>query len=105
MRRATFSALCGLCLLSSAAANSFLARDQRDWMKDLSRKDPAARRSAAFALGRMGRDAAGALSELAQRAENDPDAGVREMAAAAIGEIALDMQEKFSGFRYNEVSR
>jgi HEAT repeat protein len=104
MRRAIFSALCALCLLSSAVANSFLARDQSDWLKDLSRKDPASRRSAAFALGRMGNAAAGALSELARRAESDPDAGVREMAAAAIGEIALDMQQDFSAFRYREVS-
>lgn len=94
MRHLFHAALCGLCLLTPAPApaSSFLDRKMGDWLDTLERgAKPEARRSAAFALGRMGRDATLALSALAKRAETDKDPGVRDMAASAIGSILMDL--------------
>ncbi len=49
---------------------------------------PRLRRSAAFALGRIGDDALPAVPALIRRLRDDSDAGVRDMAASAIGDIA-----------------
>jgi HEAT repeat protein len=81
--------LSGLAAVPDAMgqADSFLGRTRTQWLADLYSKQPSVRRSAAFALGRLGAaglDAGGALLE---RLEADPDAGVREMAATAVGSI------------------
>jgi len=48
-----------------AAGQTFLGKDVPQWQGELTKKDEAARRNAAFALGKIGRDAeeaTGALS-------------------------------------------
>src|SRR5690349_11793582 len=77
MRRALFFAFAlALSLPAPAGASSFLKRRVNDWLNDLNKSDKAATRSAAaFALGRMGRDAEAAVPDLAQKAAKDPDAG------------------------------
>ena len=60
MRRALFVAAIALCMLHPAPARSsdFLKRRMKDWQDELKKSDKSANRSAAaFALGRMGRDA------------------------------------------------
>jgi HEAT repeat protein len=77
---------------SSGQAPSFLNRRMADWIKDLEKgSKPASRRSAAFALGRMGALASFVVPDLARCVRNDSDAGVRDMAAAALGDIVLAM--------------
>ena len=58
------------------------------WRTELSDPDAKVRRSAAFALGRIGDDALSAAPELVKRLRQDDEAGVRDTAAAAIGDIA-----------------
>src|SRR5262245_14821133 len=108
MRRAIFAAACGLCLLSAAPAraNSFLQRRFADWVDDLTRSDKPARRSAAaFALGRMGADGAGALPALARKAADDQDARVRDLSAAAVGDVVSDMIEAAAERYWKDVGR
>ncbi len=84
-----------LALLSSLLASracfsqpdSFLGRSHNQWLADLRSKQPAQRRSAAFALGRMGAASLDAVGLLQDRLASDPDTGVREMAAMAVGDI------------------
>jgi HEAT repeat protein len=87
--------LCGLvalgltlaCLPAPARGQTFLGKSQAQWEKDLDPgKSVKQRRSAAFALGKMGKKAVTALGKLGERLD-DQDAGVREAAAFAIGEI------------------
>jgi HEAT repeat protein len=76
-----------------AQSPSFLDKPMRRWLEDLKPNNPATvRRSAAFALGRMGDDAWFAVGDLASLLRNDPDAGVRETAATAIGDILVNFQ-------------
>src|SRR5262245_32394335 len=78
---------------SRTEANSFLPKKLADWRRDLEKADkPAVRRSAAFAIGRMGSIAAFALDDLARSVEKDRDEGVRDMAASAIGEIVQSIK-------------
>jgi len=60
-------------------------------MKEILARDPAplVRRSAAVALGNMGRDAASAQDAL-ERAVSDPDPAVRQNAARALGQLGAD---------------
>jgi HEAT repeat protein len=86
-----------VCLIAFAPANaqsnSFLNRRIEDWRKDLDKSGkPSARRSAAFALGRMGSMATYAVGDLARCVKKDIDAGVRDMAAAALGDIVLSFK-------------
>lgn len=90
----------GLALVSLAAfapslpAATFLHKRLTDWRADLeSAKQPAARRAAAFALGRLGGLAVSAADALARGVSGDSDDGVREMAACALGDIALAMKD------------
>lgn len=71
----------------------FLGKSVDAWRKELNNADAAVRRSAAFALGRMGDEARGAVSQLVRRLQEDADAGVRDMAASAIGDIARALQD------------
>jgi HEAT repeat protein len=75
-----------------AQGGKFLGRSLLAWMEDLRKPDARVRRSAAFALGRLGDDAYIAAGELARRAVDDRDAGVREMSASAVGDIAVDFK-------------
>src|SRR4051794_6138583 len=68
----------------------FLGKPVSTWQGDLTKPDAAARRSAAFALGKIGNRAAGALPQLSKLLRADGDARVREAAACAIGEIARE---------------
>jgi HEAT repeat protein len=75
------------CVPAAARAQQFLGKPMPEWRANLAAdKTPAERRSAAFALGKIGEPAKEALGDLAARL-GDPDAGVREAAAFAIGEI------------------
>jgi HEAT repeat protein len=81
------------CVPANAQSAFFLNRRLGEWLDQLeSAKQPASRRSAAFALGRMGSIAGMAIQELARRISDDPDAGVRDMSAAALGDIVLSMR-------------
>src|SRR5262249_20929281 len=63
-----------------------LGKSAEDWLKDLQDSESeAARRNAAFALGKMGH--APALPGLTQRLTSDKSAKVREAAAFALGEV------------------
>jgi HEAT repeat protein len=99
MKRATLVLLACAWLAASglAPAQQFLGKDAMTWEGALvSAKDARARRSAAFALGKLGSSAASAVGSLKKHLANDPDASVREAAAFAIGEIAkesLDLQK------------
>jgi HEAT repeat protein len=78
------------CLPAEARAQEFLDKKMEDWAKDLGPdKSPLQRRSAAFALGKIGKAAEGTLGQLKDRLTDDV-ADVREAAAYAIGEICAD---------------
>ncbi len=81
--------LLSLATPSFARSADFLGKSAADWASDLTNKKPDIRRSAAFALGKIGNDAESHLPQLAALVQKDPDAGVREAAAAAIGEVIL----------------
>jgi HEAT repeat protein len=70
-----------------AGSPIFLGKGVDTWRKELNKPQASARRSAAFALGRLGDQATGAVLDLV-RCLRDDDAGVREMAASALGDIA-----------------
>jgi len=75
-----------------AGTSLFLGKTVDGWRKELNNPDASVRRSAAFALGRMGEEARGAVSQLVRRLHEDTDAGARDMAASAIGDIARALQ-------------
>jgi hypothetical protein len=86
MKRLLVSAiLCGLALVPAAQGQvgSYLGKDYFKWAAALSHKDASVRRSAAFALGKMGVGAQPAVGKLVKRLETDGDAGVREAAATS----------------------
>src|SRR5262249_8682030 len=92
-RWATFATLlCVLCGAGPRAAAQepdepeFLKVPASKWVRDLGSADAAVRRSAAFALGKMGLPAAGAGPQLLT-ALADLKPAVREAAAFALGEI------------------
>src|SRR5262249_54552874 len=75
---------------ASAQTPSFLNRKMADWIKDLDKGATAAsRRSAAFALGRMGALAGFVVPDLARAVRKDRHGSVGHMAAAPLGDIAL----------------
>jgi HEAT repeat protein len=84
-------------LMAPVSANgqstSFLNRRVEAWRLDLEKKGakPSTRRSAAFALGRLGSMASYAVPDLVQCVRSDRDAGVRDMAANALGDIVLSL--------------
>lgn len=80
----------GLALATSlACGTSYLNKSLADWRRDLDKGDAAARRAAAFAIGRLGAEAGDAVEALAQAARADPDEGVRAMTATAVGDVVL----------------
>jgi HEAT repeat protein len=84
--------LFGSARQASAQSNTFLGRSCSEWAGELRSSKPAERRSAAFALGRLGRGGYDGIVLLKDRLEKDDDAGVREMAATAVGEIIASMR-------------
>lgn len=77
-----------VCASFSEGQARFLNKTAKQWMNDLRAPgDAKMRRSAAFALGKLGRDGEAALPALQGLVKSDPDAGVREAAAFALGEI------------------
>jgi HEAT repeat protein len=83
---AAFLAL-GLSHPAQGRGPDFLGKSVDRWQGELNDADAKVRRSAAFALGRMGANGSVAAPELARRLREDKDAGVRDMAAAALGDI------------------
>lgn len=65
----------------------FLGKSSDAWRKELNSTDASVRRSAAFALGRLGDDARDAVPDLV-RLLGDDETKVRDMAASALGDIA-----------------
>src|SRR5947209_95148 len=72
----------------SAQAATFLDRPLGAWARELTDARPAARRAAAFAVGRMGAAGAPAAGDLVVCLRGDPEPAVRDMAAAALGDLA-----------------
>ncbi len=66
----------------------FLGKSLDVWRKDLRDTQAKVRRSAAFALGRFGYSARSVVPDLKKLLREDNSAEVRDMAAAAIGDIA-----------------
>lgn len=83
----SLSALVLMLMPLSTMASEFLGKTSQEWARDLLSAQPSVRRSAAFALGKLGPFAARSIPQLAQRL-NDKAPEVREMAAHALGEIA-----------------
>jgi HEAT repeat protein len=73
---------------AARAQGAFLGKPLQQWVADLSSDQAAVRRSAAFAVGKIGAEAGPAVGHLAGCLTKDPDAGVRDAAAAALGDIA-----------------
>ncbi len=96
MNRLLIAAGCFVVLNVSsvhAGTSRFLGKTVDGWRKELSNSDASVRRSAAFALGRMGEEGRSAVSQLVKRLQEDTDAGVRDMAASAIGDIARALND------------
>ena len=74
-----------------AQDDHFLGRPAAAWRQELADAKPAVRRGAAFALGRLGGEALGTLPDLTLCLQKDADASVRDMAAAALGDIVRDV--------------
>lgn len=86
--------LIGLTITTATHARNadFLDKSADKWQRELNDSDAKVRRSAAFALGRIGAAVRSAAPDLARRLLKDDDAGVRDMAASAIGDIAKALQ-------------
>jgi len=76
-----------LCLgwLTPLSAQTYLGKSLDKWVNDLSDKDPAVRRGATYALGKL--DSTRAVAPL-KKALKDDDKTVREGAASALGDLA-----------------
>src|SRR5262249_46687264 len=72
---------------ASARAQSFLGKNVAHWQAELTKKEPAVRRNAAFALGKLGPDAQEAVAALLMCLATDTDKGVKETAAYSLGQI------------------
>jgi len=101
MRRAGLVVVCSIVLMLPGGAVTYAqvpqpillritrAEDERRWdteLRDLlAHRDAAVRRRAALAAGRIGNE--DSVSPLTNLLQQDPDAGVRAMAAFALGEV------------------
>jgi HEAT repeat protein len=102
-RTSLLAVVCLVGLGVPAVRADFLGKSVADWQKELNDADAKVRRSAAFALGRLGAGAQPAVRDLVRRLR-DQDGGVRAMAASALGDItkalngdALDVWEEAAG--------
>ncbi len=95
MKRTSPTVIALALLVASAGApargQSFLGKRLPEWLAGLDNRDASVRRSAAFALGKMGPDGYRAVPGLVRRLGQDQEAGVREAAAAALGDVAASM--------------
>src|SRR5262245_54344230 len=71
----------------AAWAGDFLNKPAEQWVLELRHNRAGVRRGAAFALGQMGLEVAGAVPALVDTLQTDSDPSVREAAAFALGEI------------------
>jgi HEAT repeat protein len=78
-----------LLLPAPAPSADFLGKSVAVWARALDSNKAEVRRSAAFALGKIGAGADSELPKLAALVQSDRDAGVREAAAAAIGDVVM----------------
>jgi HEAT repeat protein len=78
------------CMATPLSAQTFLTKDAGAWSQELSASDEARRRSAAFALGKLGSSASDAVPALRKTLEKDKSPKVREAAAFALGEIVRE---------------
>src|SRR4051812_43116921 len=91
MRRLSLLLALSLSLpLWGEGPGAFLGKPRQKWVAELKSDRPERRRCAAFALGRLGEAAMISIPALVERVRLDPDAGVRDLAASAIGDILLD---------------
>jgi HEAT repeat protein len=92
VRRLLLLAACTVAPVPSARSqdSAFLGRPATAWARELSDSRPAVRRSAAFALGRMGPYALIKAADLTKTLQ-DRDPSVRTMAAEALGDIVLGL--------------
>src|SRR3954466_2627372 len=95
MRRSPFLVLAALFVSLGVGPpahgqSSFLNKPLRDWLAELGSATAEVRRSAAFALGKMGAPAYQGVGGLVARFKDDRDPGVRDAAAAALGDIVTD---------------
>ena len=72
------------------SAQGFLGKNAAAWLQDLESPREADRRSAAYALGKLGSEAFSAMPALIKRLKDDTSAKVRDAAAFALGEIGRD---------------
>lgn len=91
MMRTGLLLLAACALPSPAAAQRFLGKSDDQWVADLEHNDTKVRRSAAHALGKIGRAASPSLRALVTSL-GDQEAAVRDTAAFALGEIALKQE-------------
>jgi HEAT repeat protein len=95
MIRSLFVVGCVLALQVTAARAQplvFLGKSADAWRSELKRPDASTRRSAAFALGRLGWQAREAVPDLV-RSMRDDDDKVRDMAVSAVGDIARALKD------------
>ena len=93
MRRQLTHSLLGVAILwwaGFASAQSFLGKGASTWTQELDRPEEAARRNAAYALGKLGFHAAPAITPLMKRLREDTSPKVREAAAAALGDVGKE---------------
>ena len=79
------SVMCWTMVPEFAQAQTFLGKNESAWVAELEKGNTAARRGAAFALGKLG--APSAVAVLQKHLRNDSDEWVREASACALGEI------------------
>lgn len=94
MNRSLLAVGCIIALhvsVAHAQPAAFLGKSAEAWRDDLTRSDASIRRSAAFALGRLGWQSREAVPDLV-RLMRDKDDKVRDMAAAAVGDIARSLK-------------
>lgn len=94
MLRVLFALLLAWAVAPGAVrANDFLGKTAKQWVDELKDgKTPQARRGAAFALGKLGFAGSPGVPYLVE-ALADPNAGIRDAAAYALGEIGTALGE------------
>ncbi len=85
--RTSFLLVVLVLVAPNAPGQSFLGKSESAWLKELQAGQGKERRSAAFALGKLGSVSNTALAALVSALKDD-DAAVRDAAAYALGEIS-----------------
>jgi HEAT repeat protein len=79
--------------IAQGQQSEYLGRPLADWASELGSNDMGVRRSAVFALGKMGKSAVSSLPQVLKILREDTEKSVREAAALAAGEIAAGSLE------------